>query len=102
MAGVGDLTSAHTVEQAIAEYDRIGRAAFLARYGFREARSYFLVHNGKRYDSKAIVGAAIGYQPLPRRRHRLHPKSLGIASCSGHCLNVGKKSYFRLNGANGA
>ncbi|MFC0429474.1 HNH endonuclease [Kutzneria buriramensis] len=49
------------VLRAIAEYDDIERSAFLRRYGFRGARSYFLVHNGRSYDSKAIVGVAHGY-----------------------------------------
>ena len=31
-------------------------------YGFSKARNCFLVHNGHAYDSKAIVGAAHGYQ----------------------------------------
>jgi len=46
---------------AVAEYDEIGQAAFLAKYGFGRARSYRLTINGKTYDSKAIVGAAYGY-----------------------------------------
>ncbi|MFH9673612.1 HNH endonuclease [Streptomyces sp. NPDC017405] len=54
------------IEQAMEEYDRLGRAAFLARYGFRPARRYLLAHHGRCYDSKAIVGAAHGY--LPGRR----------------------------------
>jgi len=62
MAGISDLTNPQAVEQAIAEYDQLGRTAFLAKYGFREARSYFLVRDGKHYDSKAIVGAAFGFQ----------------------------------------
>jgi hypothetical protein len=62
MAGISELTSPRAVEQAIAEYDRLGRTAFLAKYGFREARSYFLVRDGRHYDSKAIVGAAFGFQ----------------------------------------
>ena len=52
-----DLTRP-AVEQAIDEFDRIGRQAFLAKYGFGPAREYFIVHNGGRYDSKAIAGAA--------------------------------------------
>lgn len=48
---------------AMAEYDDLGRDAFLEKYGFREARTH-LVWNGKRsYDSKAVVGAAFGYLP---------------------------------------
>lgn len=48
---------------ALAEYDDLGRVPFLARYGFSEARSYFLVHDGRRYDSKAVAGAAHGFLP---------------------------------------
>lgn len=36
----------------------MGRPAFLAEYGFSEARRYFLVWRGQLYDSKAIVGVA--------------------------------------------
>ena len=50
-----------SVLSAIAEFDAIGREAFLDRYGFGYARSYFLGFGGRRYDSKAIVGAAHGY-----------------------------------------
>ena len=46
----------------MAEYDELGRDAFLARYGYGPARSYFVVHDGKRYDSKALAGVAVGKQ----------------------------------------
>jgi hypothetical protein len=46
----------------MAECDNLGREAFLENYGFREARSYFLEYDGKRYDSKAIVGVAHRHQ----------------------------------------
>ncbi|GLW12002.1 hypothetical protein Misp01_71300 [Microtetraspora sp. NBRC 13810] len=52
---------------AIDEYDRLGRDAFLERYGYREARDYFVIHDGRRYDSKAIAGVAhreVGGRPL--------------------------------------
>lgn len=51
------LTSA-AVQTAMDEFDRIGRAAFLARYGFSPTGRYFAVRAGKRYDLKALVGAA--------------------------------------------
>jgi 5-methylcytosine-specific restriction protein A len=51
------------VLQAIGEFERLGREAFLAEYGFGPARSYFLRHEGRSYDSKAIVGAAHGFLP---------------------------------------
>jgi len=46
----------------VAEYDRLGREQFLAKYGFGAARSYFLIVGRRRYDSKAILGAAYGYE----------------------------------------
>ena len=59
---LADITSRQAVLDAIAECDRLGRAAFLEQYGFRPAREYFLVENGRDYDSKAIVGVAHKYQ----------------------------------------
>ena len=59
---LGNLTSRHAVLEAIAECDRVGQETFLKKYGFQPARSYFLVHDGRRYDSKAIAGVAHGYQ----------------------------------------
>ncbi|GAA4186539.1 hypothetical protein GCM10022252_18680 [Streptosporangium oxazolinicum] len=43
---------------AITEFDQLGRDAFLKLYGYRPAIGYFLVHDGRRYDSKAIAGVA--------------------------------------------
>jgi len=57
-----DLTSVRAVEQAVEEFDRLGREAFLVKYGFGRSREYFLERNGKLYDSKAIAGAAHGFQ----------------------------------------
>ncbi|MDN3276891.1 HNH endonuclease signature motif containing protein [Frankia sp. RB7] len=54
-----DLTKAAVLE-AINEFDEIGRDAFLTKYGFGKSRGYFLQHSDKRYDSKAIAGAAHG------------------------------------------
>ena len=59
---LGDITR-EAVLAAIAEYDRLGQEAFLHRHGFDRARQYVLLHDGKRYDSKAIVGVAHGYLP---------------------------------------
>jgi 5-methylcytosine-specific restriction enzyme A len=59
---LADLTHG-SVEAALAEAEAIGREAFLAKYGFGFARSYFIGWNGEHYDSKAIAGAAHGYLP---------------------------------------
>jgi putative restriction endonuclease len=58
---LADISSREAVLVAIAEFDRLGRERFLKKYGFGQARTYWLVHQGKRYDSKAIVGAAHGH-----------------------------------------
>jgi hypothetical protein len=60
--GLSDLSERKAVLQAMAEYDQLGRDAFLARYGYGPARSYLIVHNGTRYDSKAVAGVAVGKQ----------------------------------------
>lgn len=46
---------------AIEEHDRDPEA--FRKYGFGSARSYLLVHDGREYDSKAVVGVAHGYLP---------------------------------------
>ncbi|MFH8249477.1 hypothetical protein ACH3VR_03795 [Microbacterium sp. B2969] len=68
------LTDRSAVEQALAEFDRIGRDAFLHKYGFGAAREYMLVTDGGFYDSKAIFGVAYGYQ---------HGRCLGADEFSG-------------------
>ncbi len=49
------------VVQAITEFDRLGRDAFLKKYDFGKSRDYFLFHKENSYDSKAIFGVAHGY-----------------------------------------
>uniref|UniRef100_C5CL21 Uncharacterized protein n=1 Tax=Variovorax paradoxus (strain S110) TaxID=543728 RepID=C5CL21_VARPS len=58
------LQSPAAIQAALDEFSRVGRTAFLARYGFGKSRD-FLVRDGKTgqlCDSKAIVGAAFGHQ----------------------------------------
>lgn len=45
---------------AIAEFDDLGRSAFLKKYQFSKAKSYYLEYDERLYDSKAIVGCALG------------------------------------------
>ena len=59
---LSELTDAKAVIAAMDEFDRLGREAFLQKYGFGPAGAYFVRRDGKYYDSKAIVGAAHGYQ----------------------------------------
>jgi putative restriction endonuclease len=50
-----------SVLAAIVEYDDLGQTAFLAKYHFQRARKYVLLHDGKTYDSKALIGVAHRY-----------------------------------------
>jgi putative restriction endonuclease len=43
---------------AVAECQHLGRETFRRRYGFGRAKTYELVWDGNRYDSKAIAGVA--------------------------------------------
>ncbi|MCG3771892.1 MAG: hypothetical protein JW384_03089 [Nitrosomonadaceae bacterium] len=76
------LTSREAVIAAVHEYDKLGKEAFLAKYGFGEARSYFLIHDEKEYDSKAIAGVSFKNQFVTL---------LGSADFSGGHATVQKK-----------
>jgi hypothetical protein len=62
MPRASDVTSRDAVLAAMAEFDQIGRDAFLAKYGFGPSREYIVVENGRRYDSKALLGGAYSHQ----------------------------------------
>ncbi|WP_119157857.1 DUF3883 domain-containing protein [Caldimonas tepidiphila] len=58
------LQSPAAVQAALDEFGKLGRTAFLQRYGFGKSKD-FLVKNpasGQLCDSKAVAGAAFGYQ----------------------------------------
>jgi hypothetical protein len=59
---LSDITSREAVLAAIRECMQMGRDRFLAHYGFRHARSFYLIHEGQEYDSKAIAGVAHRFQ----------------------------------------
>jgi len=56
------LTDPDAVQQALNEFDDIGRDQFLTKYGYGKALSHFVRRNGNYYDSKAIAGVAYGIQ----------------------------------------
>lgn len=53
--------SREAVLEAVEEFDRLGRDAFLDKYGYGRAISYELRVNGRSYDPKAIAGVAYGF-----------------------------------------
>jgi hypothetical protein len=62
VARLTELTSADAVREAMAEFDDLGRDEFLKKYEFGRSDRYFLREDDRLYDSKAILGAAYGYQ----------------------------------------
>ena len=62
LASLDELTDPGAVRLAMARFDEMGRDEFLRTYGFGPARKFWLTADGKRYDSKAIVGVAWGIQ----------------------------------------
>lgn len=46
---------------AMAEFDELGREAFLKKYGFGRSARFVLKYRRRSYDSKALVGVAYGY-----------------------------------------
>ena len=55
--GAGGL-SREAVLRAIGEFDELGRDAFLERYAYKPSRHLWIVHEGRRYDMKAVWAAA--------------------------------------------
>ena len=58
------MQSPLAVQAALDEFARLGRSAFLERYGFGKSRDFLVKNpaNGELCDSKAVVGAAYGFQ----------------------------------------
>ena len=61
---INRLKSPESVLSAMSEFDELGRTYFLEKYGFAKSKEYMLRDQatGKLYDSKAIVGVALGYE----------------------------------------
>lgn len=57
-----DLTDRQAVIHAMQEFDRMEPDAFYRKYGFGKALKFFILHNGRHYDSKAIAAVAHRHQ----------------------------------------
>ncbi|WP_052848485.1 HNH endonuclease [Streptomyces avicenniae] len=78
---------------AMQEYDRLGQDDFLATYGFHRSLVYRVSHEGRLYDSKAIVGVAHRYLP---DGEALRPDQL--SGGHGHALDVLRREGFTVVG----
>ena len=92
MMSLTSLSDPSAVQLAIAEFDRIGRKAFLEKYGFGKADRYFLKAGDRYYDSKAIAGAAIKYQHPGEDVARF---SGGVGT--GQAADVLKRMHFTIS-----
>ncbi|WP_424347636.1 hypothetical protein [Kocuria sp. CH-021] len=68
---LSDLTDPGAVVAAMHEFDELGRDRFLEKYGFGRSSTYFVEYEGRRYDSKALLGAACGHQHGRPLRHEM-------------------------------
>lgn len=89
------------VRQAVAEFDALGRDAFLRKYGFGPSREYDLVIDGRPYDSKAIVGAAHGYEFPDEGPLGSDQFSGGVAGAAGKLRQLGFEVTGRTDHSRG-
>jgi hypothetical protein len=59
---IEDITDPDAVLRALAEFDQLGHEALRHKYGFGKAVRWYLEHNGRLYDTKAVLGVAHKYQ----------------------------------------
>ena len=90
---LSDVTRS-SVLTAMEEFDRIGREAFLKKYGFGPAHEYVVVHEGRAYDSKAIVGVAHG--AATGRALERDEFSGGLSGAAAALDSLGFEIYRRL------
>lgn len=83
------INNRESVLRAIEKCDRLGRTVFLKEYGFNPAKSYHLIHNGKEYDSKAIVGVAYGFENPDHGPLRAEEFSGGAATVQNWLEDLG-------------
>lgn len=84
-----------SVLRAIRELEMLGRDRFLKRFGFGRSRNYFLIHNGKEYDSKAIAAVAFGYENPSLGPLKSPDFNGGHATVKGWLEQLGFEVIFR-------
>ncbi|MFG2729768.1 HNH endonuclease [Streptomyces canus] len=72
------------------EYDALGGPEFLNLYGFKAARKFLILHDGKEYDSKAI--AAVAHKHQHGRPLTWQELSGGV----GHAVDWLKREGFKI------
>lgn len=83
-----DVKSRRAVLAAMSECRHVGREAFRSRYGFDEAATYVLRHDGVEYDSKPILAVAHKYQ-FPAEGPLKNDFSGGKSHAARHLARLG-------------
>jgi 5-methylcytosine-specific restriction protein A len=83
---VSDIT-ADAVNKVLDEFDQIGREQFLQHYDIGPARGWYVLRNGRKYDAKAVLGAAHG--KLAGRRPLMAEEFHGGAASVGPLRKLG-------------
>ena len=89
------------VKRAIEECDNLGKETFLDNYGYGPAKRYHLEYEGRKYDSKAIVGVAYGYDCPQRGPLKRGDFSGGVAAYGpvARLLELGFKVWDSESGS---
>ncbi|MFI5942470.1 hypothetical protein ACIBCB_19755 [Streptomyces uncialis] len=86
-----EVTREHVL-RTLTEYDDLGGEEFRATYGFGPARSYLIVHEGRHYDCRAVIGVA--HRHVNGRALRTDEFSEGAATIASVLTRLG----FRVEG----
>lgn len=87
--GILDLSDREAVLRALTDFDKRGRDAFLATHHFGPSTRYYLIHNGARYDAKAVAGVAHNLQFPDRKPLTSEDFSGGVAAANAALQHAG-------------
>jgi hypothetical protein len=89
VVALSELDKPDAVLKVLAEYDQLGEEVFLIKYGYDRSRAYWLLFNGKRYASKAVLGVAFKYQASGARPLRASEFAGGEATVRRALMRLG-------------
>ena len=55
MPSLSEVTARQVVLEAVEEFDRVGRDAFVGAHQLEPSSDYFVLHHGRVYDSKPLL-----------------------------------------------
>jgi hypothetical protein len=95
--GLADINRAEYVERAAAEFTRLGRWAFLSKYGFDASRKYLLKIGDSLFDSKAVLGVAHRFAAPREGALRPDQFSGGMATAVAKLRQLGFRTLSQVD-----